>query len=336
MRQRCPSGASGSHSAGRREFSLARPGAPVYYSAGFRSNTGVFRVCHGCFPRTAECRPPADADLSQDNDGLLHVLLRMNVGQAPPRVFLGRCRFCTARARRPGRAYSRRRYQPDLQSTCEPVGPDQPRRGRLLAAVLGAAAPIVMRSDWATGANTNITQPVQFSTRTTWAASVSTAATATRRWRPPPCQHPAHQDLHELPLADLGTSPYLEPVRSSFRTGESLQWIRVHDLPDFVHFNHSSTSRRASAARPATGASTRWRGSGRRAPSRWSGASTATGAREVRAPAGRGLRDGLQARGQSGGDRPQAGQGIRDPETDHLLHLPPVTLDAGGWYSVHL
>ncbi len=31
----------------------------------------------------------------------------------------------------------------------------------------------------------------------------------------------------------------LEPVRYSFRTGQSLQWTRVHDLPDFVYFNHS-------------------------------------------------------------------------------------------------
>ena len=31
----------------------------------------------------------------------------------------------------------------------------------------------------------------------------------------------------------------LEPVRASFRSGESLEWTRVHDLPDFVYFNHS-------------------------------------------------------------------------------------------------
>jgi hypothetical protein len=31
----------------------------------------------------------------------------------------------------------------------------------------------------------------------------------------------------------------LEPVRASFRTGESIEWTRVHDLPDFVYFNHS-------------------------------------------------------------------------------------------------
>jgi hypothetical protein len=31
----------------------------------------------------------------------------------------------------------------------------------------------------------------------------------------------------------------LEPVRASYATGQSLPWIRVHDLPDYVYFNHS-------------------------------------------------------------------------------------------------
>jgi hypothetical protein len=35
------------------------------------------------------------------------------------------------------------------------------------------------------------------------------------------------------------TSPTLEPVRESFRTDKSIAWTRVHDLPDFVYFNHS-------------------------------------------------------------------------------------------------
>src|SRR6202050_4281303 len=30
----------------------------------------------------------------------------------------------------------------------------------------------------------------------------------------------------------------LEPVRESFRTDKSIRWIRVHDLPDYVYFNH--------------------------------------------------------------------------------------------------
>jgi hypothetical protein len=28
-------------------------------------------------------------------------------------------------------------------------------------------------------------------------------------------------------------------VRASFRTGASIRWTRVYDLPDFVYFNHS-------------------------------------------------------------------------------------------------
>jgi hypothetical protein len=34
-------------------------------------------------------------------------------------------------------------------------------------------------------------------------------------------------------------SPELEPVRESYRTGRSIAWTRVHDLPEFVYFNHS-------------------------------------------------------------------------------------------------
>ncbi len=34
-------------------------------------------------------------------------------------------------------------------------------------------------------------------------------------------------------------APILEPVRESYRTDKSLEWVRVHDLPDFVYFNHS-------------------------------------------------------------------------------------------------
>ena len=34
-------------------------------------------------------------------------------------------------------------------------------------------------------------------------------------------------------------SPTLEPVRASWRSGTSIEWKKVHDLPDFVYFNHS-------------------------------------------------------------------------------------------------
>ena len=34
-------------------------------------------------------------------------------------------------------------------------------------------------------------------------------------------------------------SPYLEPVRASFRDNKPIEWERVHDLPEFAYFNHS-------------------------------------------------------------------------------------------------
>jgi len=35
-------------------------------------------------------------------------------------------------------------------------------------------------------------------------------------------------------------SPDLEPVRTSFATGLPVNWVKVHDLPDYVYFNHSA------------------------------------------------------------------------------------------------
>jgi hypothetical protein len=35
-------------------------------------------------------------------------------------------------------------------------------------------------------------------------------------------------------------SPTLEPVRASLRSGQSIEWVKVNDLPDFVYFNHSA------------------------------------------------------------------------------------------------
>jgi hypothetical protein len=35
------------------------------------------------------------------------------------------------------------------------------------------------------------------------------------------------------------SSPLLEPIRESFKTGKALSWARVNNLADFVYFNHS-------------------------------------------------------------------------------------------------
>jgi len=44
-------------------------------------------------------------------------------------------------------------------------------------------------------------------------------------------------NCHKLIWKD---SPMLEPVRQSYQTGKPLEWVRVHDLPDFAYFNHSA------------------------------------------------------------------------------------------------
>jgi len=35
-------------------------------------------------------------------------------------------------------------------------------------------------------------------------------------------------------------SEKLSPVRESFASGKSVEWLKVHDLPDYVYFNHSA------------------------------------------------------------------------------------------------
>ncbi|MEX0995023.1 MAG: cytochrome c3 family protein, partial [Balneolaceae bacterium] len=35
-------------------------------------------------------------------------------------------------------------------------------------------------------------------------------------------------------------SEALQPVRESFESGDPIEWIRVHDLPDYAYFNHSA------------------------------------------------------------------------------------------------
>ena len=96
------------------------------------------------------------------------------------------------------------------------------------------------RSSYVTRANEYIEQPVQFSHAHHVGddgidcrychTSVETSAFA---GIPPTktCMN-CHSQL-------WNTAPILEPVRASFRDDKPLHWTRVHDLPDFVYFNHS-------------------------------------------------------------------------------------------------
>jgi hypothetical protein len=99
---------------------------------------------------------------------------------------------------------------------------------------------VISRSSYATGAHVFREQPVQFSHQhhvqtigidcRYCHTSVETAAFAGI----PPTK--TCMNCHSQIWA---TSPYLEPVRASFRDDRSLAWLRVHDLPDFAYFNHS-------------------------------------------------------------------------------------------------
>src|SRR5437763_8906182 len=98
----------------------------------------------------------------------------------------------------------------------------------------------INRSSWNTGAFVEREQPLQFSHKHHAGddgidcrychTSVETSASA---------GIPSTQicmNCHSQIWAD---SPYLKPVRDSYKDGKPLEWVRVHDLPDFAYFNHS-------------------------------------------------------------------------------------------------
>ena len=37
----------------------------------------------------------------------------------------------------------------------------------------------------------------------------------------------------------FNNASYLDPVRESYRTGKSIEWVKIHRLADFVYFDHS-------------------------------------------------------------------------------------------------
>ncbi|MGB7844289.1 MAG: cytochrome c3 family protein [Candidatus Acidiferrum sp.] len=43
-------------------------------------------------------------------------------------------------------------------------------------------------------------------------------------------------NCHSVLFNNVG---YLEPVRESYRTNQSIEWVKVHRLADYVYFNHS-------------------------------------------------------------------------------------------------
>ncbi|HEX8137359.1 MAG TPA: cytochrome c3 family protein [Pyrinomonadaceae bacterium] len=98
----------------------------------------------------------------------------------------------------------------------------------------------INRSSWSTGQWTERQQPVQFSHKHHSGddgidcrychTSVETSASAGM---------PSTQTCMNCHSQLWAESPYLEPVRESWRTGKPIEWVRVHDLPDYAYFNHS-------------------------------------------------------------------------------------------------
>ena len=98
----------------------------------------------------------------------------------------------------------------------------------------------VNRSPWVTGARVAREQPIQFSHERHVAGNGID------------CRY-CHTSVEESAFAGIpptrtcmnchsqifANSPFLEPVHESIRTGRSIEWRRVHDLPDFVYFDHS-------------------------------------------------------------------------------------------------
>jgi hypothetical protein len=108
-----------------------------------------------------------------------------------------------------------------------------------IAALLGLFDK-VNRSPWMTQAGVMRAQPLQFSHERHVAGNGidcrychTSVETSSFAGIPPTktCMN-CHSQI-------FSTSAFLEPVRDSFRSGRSIEWTRVHDLPDFVYFDHS-------------------------------------------------------------------------------------------------
>ena len=112
-----------------------------------------------------------------------------------------------------------------------------------MVAVVGLTSSVllsVVRSPYLTDQNVTVEQPVPFSHQH-HVADIGidcrychqTVETSARAGVPSTqiCMN-CHRDL-------WSQAPMLAPIRDSFRDDQPLVWNRVHDLPDYVYFNHS-------------------------------------------------------------------------------------------------
>ncbi len=101
-------------------------------------------------------------------------------------------------------------------------------------------AMVLVRSSYVTRAHEFIEQPVQFSHRHhVLDDGIDCRYCHTSVETSPFAGIPPTKTCMNCHSQIWSTAPILEPVRASFRDDQPLRWIRVHDLPDFVYFNHS-------------------------------------------------------------------------------------------------
>lgn len=110
----------------------------------------------------------------------------------------------------------------------------------VLAGVAGFVYTQVARSSYLTGRYMEKQQPVQFSHKHHVGDDgidcryCHTAVETSSSAGIPPTQ--TCMNCHSQIWSD---SPYLEPVRASYRDNKPIEWERVHDLPEYAYFNHS-------------------------------------------------------------------------------------------------
>ena len=105
---------------------------------------------------------------------------------------------------------------------------------------LGWFIAMLQRSDFVTAADQFKEQPVQFSHQHhVGGIGIDCRYCHTAVEVSPSAGIPPTKTCINCHSQIWSTSPYLEPVRTSFRDDTPLRWVRIHDLPDFVYFNHS-------------------------------------------------------------------------------------------------
>ncbi len=110
----------------------------------------------------------------------------------------------------------------------------------LLVVALGVALNSLQRSPWVTKQGQRADQPVPFSHRHhVQGLGIQCQYCHTSVEKAAYSGIPPTKTCMNCHSQIWTNAAMLEPVRQSWATGQSIKWIRVHDLPDYVYFNHA-------------------------------------------------------------------------------------------------